>query len=111
LVVALARATVRHEVAALFRSDFDLGAGDDGAGQAGSEQVAALVRGIALHSAEAELLDKLFLEVEDDHLQRTDLERLLLHLLPGLFLSDVGEEAHDLIILLCDFVNLIAIGR
>ena len=100
LVVALARAAVRDKATALLLCDADLCAGDDWAGQAGSEQVTALVRGIALYGAEAELFNKLLLQVENDHLQRANLERLLLHLIPRLFLADVGEEAHDLISLL-----------
>ena len=101
LVVALAGAAVRHKVAALLLGDADLGAGDDGAGQRGAEQVAALVGGVALDGAEAELLDELLLQVLDDHLLRADLERLLLDLIPGLLLADVGEEADDLVTLLC----------
>ena len=92
---------MRHKVAALLLGDADLGAGDDGAGQRGAEQVAALVGGVALDGAEAELLDELLLQVLDDHLLRADLERLLLDLIPGLLLADVGEEADDLVTLLC----------
>ena len=103
LVVALAGAAMRDKLAAFLLCDADLCAGDDGAGQAGSEQVAALVGGVALNSAEAKLFDELFLQVEDDHLQRTNLERLLLDLIPRLFLADVGEKAHDLITFLFTF--------
>jgi hypothetical protein len=84
LVVALAGAAVRNE-AALFLLGF--------------------VRCIALHRAEAELLDEFLLQVEDDHLQRADLERLLLDLVPGLFLANIGEEAHDLISFLCTSIS------
>jgi hypothetical protein len=100
LVVALASAAVGDELAAFLLCDADLCASNDWASQAGSEEVSAFVRGIALDSAEAELLNELLLEVEDDHLQRTDLERLLLDLIPWLLLANVGEEAHDLISLL-----------
>lgn len=100
LVVALAGAAVGDEVAALLLGNADLRAGDDGAGQRGAEEVAALVGGVALDGAEAELLDELLLEVLDDHLLGSDLERLLLHLIPGLLLADVGEEADHLVTLL-----------
>jgi hypothetical protein len=66
LVVALAGAAVRHKVAVLLLGDANLGASDDGAGERGAEEVAAFVCGIALDGAEAELLDELFLQVEDD---------------------------------------------
>jgi len=66
LVVALARATVRHKVAVLLLGNADLGAGDDGAGERGAEEVAAFIGGVALDGTEAELLDEFLLEVEDD---------------------------------------------
>jgi hypothetical protein len=75
----------------------DLCAGDDWTGQAGSEQVATFVGGIALYGTEAELLDKLLLQIKNDHLQRTDLERLFLNLVPGLLLANIGKEAHHLV--------------
>jgi hypothetical protein len=105
LVVALAGAAVRNEAALFLLGNPDLGACDDRAGQTGAEQVAAFVRCIALHRAEAELLDEFLLQVEDDHLQRADLERLLLDLVPGLFLANIGEEAHDLISFLCTSIS------
>lgn len=100
LVVALASAAVGDEVTALLLGNPDLSAGDDWAGQRCAEEVAALVGSVALNSAEAELLDELLLEVEDDHLLRANLQRLLLDLIPGLLLANVGEEAHDLVALL-----------
>lgn len=100
LVVALAGAAVRDETAAFLLGNADLCASNDWASQTGSEQVTSLVRGVALHSAEAELFDKLLLEIENDHLQRTNLERLLLDLIPRLLLANVGEEADDLVALL-----------
>ena len=100
LVITLAGTAVGNEVAALLLGNSDLCASDDWTSQTGTQEVATLVRGVALNSAEAELLNELFLEIEDDHLQRTDLEGLLLDLLPRLLLADVGEEAHNLIALL-----------
>ena len=97
LVVTLTGAAVGDEAATFLLSNADLGASNNGAGQRGAEEVAALIRSVALHSAEAEFFDKLLLQVENDHLQRANLERLLLHLVPRLLLADVGEEAHDLI--------------
>lgn len=109
LVVTLAGAAVRDEVAAFLLGNSDLCAGDDWAGQRCAEKVATLVGSVALDGAEAELLDEFLLQVGDDHLLRADLERLLLDLIPGLFLADIGEEAHDLIALLCDSVSVIAL--
>jgi hypothetical protein len=105
LIVALAGAAVGNKVTALLLGNSDLCASDDWTSQTGAQKVATLVRGIALDSAEAELLDKLLLEVEDDHLQRTNLEGLLLDLVPRLLLADVGEEAHDLVALLCTHMS------
>lgn len=110
LVIALARAAVGDEVAAFLLGDADLRAGNDWTSQAGSEQVATLVCGVALDGAETELLDKLLLQVENDHLQRANLERLLLHFLPRLLLADIGEEAHDLIPFLFATVSTMRLG-
>ena len=65
LVVALARAAVGDKLAAFLLGDADLGSRDDGAGERGAEQVAALVGGVTLNSAEAELFDEFTAEVED----------------------------------------------
>lgn len=100
LVITLASAAVRDEVAALLLGNSDLCAGDDGAGQGGAEQVAALVGSVTLNGAEAELLNELLLQIGDDHLLCADLQRLLLDLVPGLILTNVGEEAYDLVALL-----------
>jgi hypothetical protein len=100
LVVTLAGAAVRDKVAAFLLGYLDLCASDDWASQTGSEQVTSLIRGVALNSAEAELLDEFLLEVKNDHFQRTKLERLLLDLVPWLFLANVGEEADNLVALL-----------
>jgi hypothetical protein len=100
LVISLAGAAVRNKSTAFLLSNADLRAGNDWASQTGAEEIPALVTGVALNSTEAELLDELLLQVQDDHLLRTDLESLLLDLIPGLVLADVGEEAHDFITLL-----------
>lgn len=66
LVVALAGAAVRDKVALVLLGDADLGAGDDGAGKRGAEEVAAFVAGVALDGAEAELFNEFLLEVKDN---------------------------------------------
>jgi hypothetical protein len=66
LVVALARATMRYKVAVLLLGNADLGAGNDGAGKRGAEEVAAFIGRVALDGAEAELLDEFLLKIEDD---------------------------------------------
>ena len=101
LIVAFTSAAVRDEVTAFLLGNSDLCAGDDWAGKRCAEQVATLVGGIALDGTEAKLLDKFLLKVKDDHLLRANLQRLLLDLIPGLFLAHVGEEAYNFITLLC----------
>jgi len=82
-------------VAVILLGNADLSAGDDGAGQRGTKQVAVLIDGIALDGTEDDLLDELALEVLNDHALSAKGESLLLNLSPVLLLADVGEEAHD----------------
>ena len=60
-----------------YLSDLDLGAGNDGAGEGGTEKVHILVDGIASNSGEAELLDELAADVGNLALEGTDLQGLL----------------------------------
>jgi hypothetical protein len=93
LVVALAGGTVTDEAAALLVSDADHLLGDAGAGNRRSEQVPAFVEGVALDRFKDVVLDKLFAQVGNDALDRTD--RLGLRLDGGevLFeLPNVGAE-------------------
>ena len=55
--------------------------------------------GIALNSTEAKLLNKLALQVLDNHLGGTNLLRLVADLVPILFLAHVGKKADDLVAL------------
>jgi len=59
LVVALARTTMRDREAAFLLRDGDLGAGDDGSGEGGAEEVYVLVDGVAGDGWVAQLLDEL----------------------------------------------------
>jgi len=56
------------EVALVLLGSPDLGAGNDGTGQSGAKQVTVLVDGVALDGPEDDLLDKLLLQVLNDHL-------------------------------------------
>lgn len=98
-VVALASAAVRDIVTALLLSNAHLSTGDHRAGQTGSKQISSLVLGVALHGTVAELLDELAAEVEDNHLGSTNLLGLGPDGLPVLLLTNIGEEADNLIAL------------
>jgi hypothetical protein len=91
----LASAAVADIFAVVLLGNADLSAGDDGAGQRGTKQVAVLIDGIALDGTEDNLLDELSLEVLNDHTLSAEGESLLLNLSPVLLLADVGEEAHN----------------
>lgn len=93
LVIALAGAAVAENLAVVLLGSLDLGAGNDGAGQTGSEEVSVLVDGIALDGGEDELVDELLLQVGDDHALGTEGESLLLDLGEVLLLTDVGKES------------------
>lgn len=129
LVVTLAGSTVADKLAAFTLSDTHLGAGDNGTSQAGSQEVATLIDGIALcitrhytahaysrhpgqltDGREAELLDELPAQILNHHLLGTDLEGLLLNSGPVFLLADIAEEADNLVALLCCSL-LAAIGR
>ena len=99
MIVALAGATVAEELAVELLGDSDLSvrwsvsdigeraqrsackrgnllSGNDGTGQASSQQVSVLVDGVALSSSPDDLGDEFFLEVADDHLLGSQLEGL-----------------------------------
>lgn len=99
LVVTLTGAAVGNGKAALLLSDLDLGAGDDWAGERGTEEVDVLVDGVALDGWPAELLDELFPEVLNVALLGSNCECLLLSSLEVLLLADVGHEADHAIAL------------
>ena len=65
LIIALAGAAVRDELAAFFLCDLDLGASDDRASKRCAEEVDILVRGVALDSWKTELTDKLVDDIFD----------------------------------------------
>jgi len=81
------------EIALVLFGGADLGTGNDGAGEGRPEQVAILVDSVALDSAEDNLLDKLLLQVFDDHLLGAEREGLALNGGEVLLLANVGEEA------------------
>lgn len=60
-----------------YLGDIDLGAGNDGASQGGTEKVDVLVDGVASNGGEAKLLDELAADVNDLALEGTDLQGLL----------------------------------
>ena len=57
---------------------------------------------MALHSPEAQLFHKLFLQILDHQSLCPKLHCFLLHRIPIFLLSNVCQAAHDLIIFLCD---------
>jgi hypothetical protein len=77
LVVTLTSAAVGDGEAALALGNLDLGTGNDGTGQGGTEKVDVLVDGIASNGGEAELLDELTADVDNLALEGTDLQGLL----------------------------------
>lgn len=60
-----------------YLGDIDLGAGNNGASQGGTEQVDILVDGVASNGGEAKLLDELAADVNNLALEGTDLQGLL----------------------------------
>jgi len=60
-----------------YLGDINLGAGNHGTCQRGTEQVHVLIDGIASNGGEAELLDEFTADVDDLTLQGTDGKRLL----------------------------------
>ena len=87
----LAGAAVRDELAALAVGNVHHPAGDHRAGERGTEQVDALVDGVALDGRVDELVDKLGLQVLEEELGRADLERLGARGLEVLLLTDIGH--------------------
>jgi hypothetical protein len=77
LVVTLTSAAVGDGEAALALGDLNLGAGNDGTSQGGTEKVDVLVDGVASNGGEAELLDELTADVDNLALEGTDLQGLL----------------------------------
>lgn len=60
-----------------YLGDIDLGTGDNGASQRGTEQVDVLVDGVASNGGEAKLLDELAADVSNLALEGTNLQGLL----------------------------------
>lgn len=60
-----------------YLGDINLGTGDNGASQGGTEQVDVLVDGVASNGGEAKLLDELAADVNNLALESTNLQGLL----------------------------------
>lgn len=58
-----------------------------------------LVLSVALNSTEAELLDEFTAKIKNNHLGCTKFGRLGLDSIPVFFLTNIGQEAYDLIVL------------
>ena len=65
----------------------------------GEDILSTFILGIALNSTKAKLLNKLALQVLNNHLGGTNLLRLDADLVPILFLAHVGKKADDLVAL------------
>jgi hypothetical protein len=97
--ISLASAAVRDGSAALRLGNLDHATSNDGSGEGCSEEVDVLVDAIALDRWEAELLNKLALQVGDMARQRTALDGLLLCCLKVLLLTNIGHEADNIVAL------------
>lgn len=88
---------MRDSSATLGLSDLDHAPGNDGAGKRCSEEVDVLVDAIALDRGEAELLNKLALQIDDMARESTALDGLLLCRLEVFLLAYIGHEADDIV--------------
>ena len=100
LVVALACAAVRDELAAGLFSSLDHAAGNDRTSERGAEQVDILVDGVGLDGREDELLDKFAPEIGKDEVLGTAFERLGASSLEVLLLTNIGHEGDDIVALI-----------
>ncbi len=96
LVVALAGAAVRDGVSALQLGDLDHALGDQRPGDAGAQQVLALVDRAGLHHGVEVVGDELLAQVFDVDLAGAGGEGLLLQAAQFLALAQVGREADHL---------------
>mmetsp|Transcript_39290 Transcript_39290/g.76884 ORF Transcript_39290/g.76884 Transcript_39290/m.76884 type:complete len:472 (-) Transcript_39290:36-1451(-) len=104
LIVALASRAVREVRAVFLHGNVDLGPGDAGASKRRSEQVSALVNGVAADDRKDVVLDKVLLKVQHIRLDSARRERLRLDAREVLIvhptaLSEVGGEGDDLVAL------------
>jgi hypothetical protein len=72
LIVALAGGAVGDRGRAHLAGDLDLALGDEGAGDAGAQQVLALVQGVGAEHGEDEVADEGLAEVLDEDVLRLD---------------------------------------
>ena len=86
-------------LAVVLLGDLDLGAGDDGAGKRGAQEVPILVDGVALDGSVDDLLDKNLLQVLDHYLLGAEGQSLLLDGSKVLLLATSSQEGDDLIAL------------
>jgi hypothetical protein len=74
------------KLASFLCSNLHLSTSNDRSGQAGSEQVSAFILAVSLDGSVAQLLDKLALQVENDHLGSSEQGGLFADLVPVLLL-------------------------
>jgi len=95
LIIAFTGAAVAYKIALVLLGSSDLGTSNDWASQSSPKEVTVLINGVALDSAEDDLLDEFLLKILDNHLLGTKCKGLLLNSGKILLLADICEEAND----------------
>jgi hypothetical protein len=95
LVVAFAGGAVGEGVAVFSAGDVDHAFGDDGAGDAGAEEVLAFIDGSGLEHGEDEVAGEFFAEVADDAFAGTGGEGFFFEAVELFFLADIGAVGDD----------------
>ena len=100
LVVAFAGGAVGDGLRLFLRGDFDHALGDERPGDAGAQEILALIDCARLDHREDEVARELLLQVDDVALGRAGALGLGFEALEFLFLADVGAEGDDLRVIL-----------
>ena len=100
LVVAFAGGAVGHGLGLFLRGDLDHALGDERPGDAGAQEILALVDRAGLDHREDEVARELLLQVGDVALGRAGAFGLGFQALEFLLLADVGAEGDDLGVIL-----------
>ena len=99
LVVALAGGPVADRIGPFQGGDFHLTPGDQGAGDGGSQKIAAFVNGIGPEHGVDIIAHEFFFEIFHICLYRTGVVGILLHIPQRFGLSQVGGESHHFTII------------
>ena len=96
LVIAFAGGSVGDGRGSFLTSDLDHALGDEGAGDAGAEEVLSLVDRAGLHHGKNEITGELLVQIVHEALGGSGFESLLLEAVEFLGLADIGAEGDDL---------------